>query len=190
MQIDINQKKITIGDKYRIFTNGEESHYASLKLFKLLAEISLFPLENEEATLTIKKNLTFLHSSYNINLWDGDVINFVAKNIWHTYFECVVEDDVYEIYKHNKRRVSVFKNNTQIAYWHKEAFAMFEGDNYRIYANDDSEFELVIAFNLIIDNIAKKSGDSSIVNYDLGINWFQKRKFDENWKPEIIRSNR
>jgi hypothetical protein len=56
MEIDINQKKISIGDKYQIFTDGKQTHIATRALLQLLPEINLF--ENNtigKAKMTINK---------------------------------------------------------------------------------------------------------------------------------------
>ena len=42
MEIDINQKPISLGDKYKIFIDGIQTYAASSSLIKLLAEINLF----------------------------------------------------------------------------------------------------------------------------------------------------
>ena len=39
MRIDINQKRISIGDKYKIFMDQKETYSASSELFKLLSVI-------------------------------------------------------------------------------------------------------------------------------------------------------
>lgn len=56
MEIDINQKKISIGDKYQIFIDGQQTHTAAAKLFRWLAEISLFDLNGDRAKYIIKKS--------------------------------------------------------------------------------------------------------------------------------------
>ena len=38
MRIDINQKKISIGDKYQIFIDGQQRYSGAKKLFRMLAE--------------------------------------------------------------------------------------------------------------------------------------------------------
>ena len=55
MRIDINQKKIAIGDKYQIFLNGNPAYKASNELFRLLSVINLFKNDDTRARLTINK---------------------------------------------------------------------------------------------------------------------------------------
>ena len=49
MEININQKKISIGDKYQVFIDGQPTHKASREIFKLFAVINLFENNNEES---------------------------------------------------------------------------------------------------------------------------------------------
>ena len=55
MRIDINQKKIAIGDKYEIFIDGKLAYKASNELFRLLSVINLFKIDDSRARLTINK---------------------------------------------------------------------------------------------------------------------------------------
>lgn len=47
MEIDINQAKISIGDKYKIFIEGQQTHKASRQLFSLLPVVHLYDLGDD-----------------------------------------------------------------------------------------------------------------------------------------------
>jgi hypothetical protein len=57
MEININQKNITIGDKYQIFIDGQQMHTAAAKLFGLFPEINLVELN---LVITLTKRFAFL----------------------------------------------------------------------------------------------------------------------------------
>jgi hypothetical protein len=52
---------------------------------------------------------------------------------------------LYEIFGHKGRKYSILKNK-QVAYWNKNCVTWFDGDNYRIVADNDCDFELIISF--------------------------------------------
>jgi hypothetical protein len=120
MIIDINQKKISTGDKYQIFTNTEPTHRASSKLFRLFSEIDLFENGSEPAVLTIHRQFSFFKAKYNISLPDGLSIEFRTASFWKGHFRCVHGTDHYDIYRHNGRKCSIYCNDRQIAWLDKK----------------------------------------------------------------------
>lgn len=183
MIIDINQKKFSIGDKYSIFMNEQPSYSASAKLFRWFAEIDIFDRSEGRPRMTIKKKWAFLNKSYDITRWDNALLEFRTKSFWKRHYQCSLGSDMYDIYSHRGRKCSVYKNDVQIAWWDKEAIVWFEGDNYRITADKDSDYELIIAFCLMMDNAASDHSDNAVV-IDLGNIGPQARKFDPAWQPK------
>lgn len=51
MIIDINQKKISLGDKYQVFIDTEPTHRASSKIFRVFPEIDLFENMSNAASM-------------------------------------------------------------------------------------------------------------------------------------------
>jgi hypothetical protein len=76
VRIDINQKKITIGDKYQIFTDGQHTHLAAAELFKFLSVINLFDNESSRPRLTINKLWSWVKPKYDIKLYDNNNLEF------------------------------------------------------------------------------------------------------------------
>ena len=185
MIIDIEQKKISFGDKYRIFIDDEESHYASQKFLRMLGEIRLHPLGYDEASLIIKRNFSWLRAEYTIELYGGTTAYFDTVSWWKNHFACVLEDDEYDILIHRKRLYSVFKNRQQVAYWEKEMISFFAGDRYRIYCDDDADYEMIMAFCLILDNYHKGKKGKGSMKIDFGFTWREARPFDNQWRPNI-----
>ncbi|HVW60864.1 MAG TPA: hypothetical protein VHC48_12530, partial [Puia sp.] len=112
MEIDVNQKKISIGDKYRIFVDGQETYLASRRLFQLLPEVNLFKVGEERAKMTINKRLSWFKARYDITRWDNSILQFRTKSLWELQYECQVGADLYAIYGHRGRKYSIFKNDT------------------------------------------------------------------------------
>lgn len=185
MRIDINQKKIAIGDKYKIFTDGQQTHSASSKLFSFLSVINLLDNESSRAKLTINQRWSWFSPKYDIQLYDNNYLAFRTKSFWKLQFQCQKGKDLYDIYGHRGRKYSVYKNDKQVACWDKEAVTWFEGDNYAIFADDDSDHELIIAFCLIIDNQFNndKSFSTNTVTIDFGNIGGQVKKFNPEWQP-------
>jgi len=188
MEIVIHQKKIAIGDKYHIFTNQQFSHTASRQLFQLLAEILLFNKQQSTPILKINKRFYWFKAKYDIRVQDGAVLLFRTKSRWKRHYQCQTGTDHYDIYGHLGRKYSVYKNDIQIAWWKKGAITWFEGDNYVIAADDDSDRHLLIAFCLIIDNMQGNHGENALTIH-IGHMGLQSKKFDSDWLPKGTSEN-
>jgi uncharacterized protein YxjI len=184
MEIDINQKKISIGDKYQIFIDAQQTHTASRKILQLLAEINLFKDGDSRPRMTINKRFAWFKAKYDITRWDNDILPFRTVSFWKSTYQCQSGPNSYEIYGHKGRKYSIYKNGTQIAWWDKKAVTWFAGDNYKIIADKDCDIDLIISFCLIIDNFSSEKHDGKTVTYDFGKIGFQAKKFDNTWQPK------
>lgn len=184
MIIDVNQKKIAIGDKYDIYINETLTHQAATQLFRFLSEINLFEIKRNEAKFRIKKKWSWFKTTYDIYKSDNQKFEFKTISIWKHHYICQSSSDSYEIFGHRGRKYSVFKNKEQVAWWDKNCVTWFEGDNYRIIADNDSDFELIVSFCLIIDNSSSNSNDGNTVTFDIGNIGPEVVKFDSNWEPK------
>jgi uncharacterized protein YxjI len=182
MEIDINQKKIAVGDKYNIFIDGQLSHTASTEVFRFLAVINLFDVGGSR--LTINKKNWWFKAKYNITLNDNNVLEFRTKSFWKNHFQCQYGLNLFDIYGHKGRKVSVFKNDKQVAWWNKQKVTWFEGDNYKIIADTNSDNEIIIAFCLIIDNYNSNDKGGNTITIDFGSIGPQARAFDATWLPK------
>jgi uncharacterized protein YxjI len=183
MEIDIHQKKITVGDKYKIFVDGKVMYSASRELFSMLPVINLFTQSGTSKMLSIEKRFTFFKASYDLVFDNNVVLQFRTKSLWRKHFQCSSGPDLFDIYGHKGRKYSVYKNDRQVAWWAKNKVAFFEGDVYKIVAERDKGYELIIAFCLIIDNHFNNPGGNNSITIDLGHIGPEERKFDEAWQP-------
>lgn len=183
MEIDINQQKISIGDKYKIFIDGQQTHYASRKLIGLPPAIYLYQVNTDRPRMTIEKYFSF-QIKYDITRWDNNVLTFRTISFWKRQYECPVQSDVYTIYGHRGRKYSIYKNDRQVAWWNKNALSWFAGDKYKTIADKDADTSLLISFCLIVDNFSSYSWDWIMRNIEFGNIGFQARKFDPDWQPK------
>ena len=182
MEIDINQKKITIGDKYSIYVNGEESYHASTELISLMSKIYLFNNQENSAKVVMNKRWGWLGAKYDIK-YGSNTLNFRTQSFWKLHYQCQLGEYLYDIYGHKGRKYSVYENDRQIAWWDKEMITWFEGDNYHIVLDDDCEFELVISFCLILDDYSSSNSDGNTITFDFGNIGGQKKEFNTTWQP-------
>lgn len=78
----------------------------------------------------------------------------------------------------------MYKNDEQVAWWDKKRVTWFEGDNYKIVADNKGHYELLIAFCLIIDNYLSNDKGNNSMTIDFGHIGPQARKFDKTWQPK------
>ena len=184
MEIDVNQAKIAIGDKYKIFIDGQQIYLATRQLLQLLPEINLFKVGEERSRMTINKRFSWIKAKYDITRWDNNVLPFRTTSIWKTQYQCQQGPDSYGIYGHLGRKYSIFKNDTQVAWWDKQAVTWFAGDNYKIIADRDCDVDLIVTFCLVVDNFSSEDHSGNTVSIDLGSIGFGQKKFDHNWQPK------
>ena len=134
--------------------------------------------------INIFKSFYFFKPDYKIELPDGNRIKFKTMSIWRTYFQCILENDIYELFSHKGRKLSIYKNGIQIGLCRKEAVTILAADIYNLTLDSDADVELVISFILILDNMNSRNG-GNLFTIDLGIIFKEYRKLDSGWKPKI-----
>jgi len=183
MEIDINQLDIAFGNKYKIYHNNEPCRFAKSKLFSLLSHIDIQEYENSKALLSIKKQHTFYNTSYIIEYSSGRSLEFNSVSKLLNHYQCRNENGTYDIYEHRGLKYSVYNNGIQIAWWNQEKVTWFKGDNYKIYANDNCDIDLLIAFCLIIDDSINNS-NSNTITLNIGNVGPEVKEFNTNWLPK------
>lgn len=183
MEIDVNQRKIAIGYKYDIYCQGKQIRYAHSKLLQFLTHIELSDSEAGKCLLTLVKRLSFLRTNYDIQFPGEYVVEFRTVSVWKAHYRCIYGKDTFDIYSHKGRKHSVYKNGCQVAWWDQEAVTWFEGDNYKIIADDDCDADLIIAFCLILDDSKNNNTDRSMFKFNMGHIGPQAKEFDMRWHP-------
>jgi uncharacterized protein YxjI len=189
MRIDINQQKISIGDKYKIYIDGHQTYTAASELFKFLSVINLLNNEGSHTILKINKLWSWFKPKYNITLYGNRILEFRSESFWKMHYQCQNGMNLFDIYGHRGRKYSIYKNDNQIAWWEKQAVTWFNGDNYsKLADNGSNDVELIIAFCLIIDNFYHADNEKSAVKFDIGNIGGQVRKFNPGWQPNEKRN--
>lgn len=184
MEININQKKISIGDKFQVYIDGVQTHHAAAKVFRVFAEINLFDMNSDFPELTIKRRFSFFKAKFDISKKDGIAHQLVTRSFWKAHFQFAMGADLYDIYGHKGRKYSIYKNDRQVAWWDKKAVTWFAGDNYTIIADKDCDKTIIIGLCLAIDNYSSNDKEKGAVNYNFGRIGPQARQFDPNWTPK------
>lgn len=162
----------------------KETHFTSIETFRGLPEIELFKNGSDGPRYVIRKNRSFFKTSYDLTKWDNSILEFRTKSVWKGHYLCSDGQDYYEIFAHRGWKYSVFRNDSQIAYWDGDTDSLVSGDKYIILADRDADVELLIAFCLVLDNNESANIDGNIMTIDFGNLGMQARKFDETWQPK------
>jgi uncharacterized protein YxjI len=182
MRIDINQKRISIGEKYDVFVNGQAAYRADSTLFRILRVIDLYTVDGDLPLLTIRRRLSFIFKKYDI-IRGGELNPFRVVKFWRRHYRCAAGRDIYDIYGHRSRKFSIFKNDVQVAWWEEASVTWFKGDNYAMLADEKGDREMLIAFCLIIDDWRSRKKHGA-VNFHLGYIGPEDRAFDPSWAPK------
>jgi len=185
MEIIISQREIPISKKYIISVDGHDTYSAiqSHSLFR--QEIFLYKTdESERPRIKITNKQAWFKATYDIVRWDNNTIQFRTKSVWRLSYYCSYGHDTYFIIGHRGRRFSIFRNKKQVAWWEKNILPWVGSYKFIIYADRDSDIDLVISFCLIIDNYFDKDTENNTLHYDLGNIGCEERPFDLLWRPK------
>ena len=184
MEIDINQQKLAVGAKYHIFINRQPTHLAIQHLLQVRRTVALFAgTLDTRPRWSFRQQWTWFSTRYQLVRWDRNVFEFRTESSWKSHYRCRYGADVYDIYGHRGTKCSVYKNDYQIAWWQHARVTWFAGDNYKIWANEDSDVELLIVFCLILDESASSGEELNTITLNLGSIGPQARVFDQTWQP-------
>ncbi|MFC6997695.1 LURP-one-related/scramblase family protein [Rufibacter roseus] len=186
MEIDINQKKLSVKDKYKIYLNGQERFFATSSMFSFMSKLQVFELDHDFPRVAIQQKWAWVKAKYTIKFEGGAEVLFRTESFWKRHFQCYVGGSAYDIYGHRGRKFSVYKDGVQIAWWEKAAVSWFNGDNYHLISDDNSDYDLLIAFCLILDQHESNHKGSNGFHVDFGNFGPQARKFDANWRPKLV----
>ncbi len=182
MEIKIDQKRFSLESKYTILIDGIEKCNATSKLFKWFAEINFESSETHELKYTIKRKWAWFKFSYDITNNKQIVYEFRTLSFWKRHYQCIINNDNYEIFGHKGRKYSVYKNNKMIACWEINKVTWFEGDKYRILADNNVDPEIISCFCILLDN-ANSDNKRDAMNWNIGWLGPEVKPFDETWFP-------
>jgi uncharacterized protein YxjI len=179
--IQVKQRKITFGDKYRISVNGQEVLKCSRGVFQMYPRLTVTAVQGGPAIFEIEQRMAVMfHAMFVFNFGQNKYeLNTVSW--WDRHFRIHMGQDVFEIFGHRGRKVSVFLNGKQVAWFQWGAVRFFSGDTYTIHADSRVSVDWLIAICLMWDAAFNRGYRGAI---KIHIGWlFQARKFDKNWIP-------
>lgn len=184
MEIDINQQKLALGEKYRIYTDGRLTHVASQQAVQFRREVLLLAQDAAPPRLRLRQQWAWFALAYDLIRWDRNVFRFRTASRWTNHYQCVYGQDLYDIYGHRGTKYSVYRNAAQIAWWDQDRVTWLAGDNFKIWADRDSEAELLMAFCLILDESVSNSDNLNTATVHLGYFGPEAKTFDASWQPK------
>jgi uncharacterized protein YxjI len=183
MDIEIHQEKISLGDRYAVFSGGVQTHSAAARFPRIRAVIDLARFDSGEGLLTIQRRFAFFKAQYDISFPDGTFAFFETLSYWQKHFQCTRGETIFDIYGHRGRRFSVFKNGVQVGWWERNSITWFKGDSYKLVADKSNDNALIIAFCLIIDNYSNSDRSRNMVTINFGSLMPGAKSFDPGWQP-------
>jgi hypothetical protein len=97
------------------------------------------------------------------------------------HYEAKIGDDLYKVIPHKGYNTSIFKNETQIAYYENQVLDIGIVEKFKVTFN--TSFDLNLLAILICGILCQRKTSRSTVTVDLG-NSTERQKFDYNWKPD------
>ncbi len=187
MIVSIKQNKFNWTDRFSIHTEGNLSYQIKRRRIRFLRfeTILIDSIGNKIFSISSKKKKLFRSYEFQIVSNNGEIVNYFTVSAWNSHDRCVANQHTYDVYGHKGRKYSIFKNDSQVAFFEKSPMSFFEGDTYKLVADDDCELPLLICLVIIHD---LKSGNNSgnILTFDFGNVANGSKVFDRNWRPKQI----
>lgn len=178
--IQITQKKISIGDKYTIAVNGMQVLRCERSIFKLYPVLTILPIQGGPPVFQIEQRWAFVRPSY-VFMFGQNTYELTTVSWWKRHFQIHMGRDVFDIYGHRGRKVSVFLNGNQVAWFQSAAVTFFSGDHFTIHADSRVSADWMIAIALFWDSYYNR-GNKKAININFG-SLIQARPFDKTWVP-------
>jgi len=185
MEINLVQKRTFLSEQFSIYTDGMQTHRSQRKqlFFSFRGEIKLFDYHNDIRFILSSQSSGF-KISYSLIRYDKRSFYLKTSSLFKSHYQCQVDDNLYDIYGHTGLKYSVYKNDSQVAWWDSDSAVWFDGKKHYIISDDDCDVELIISICLII--VGESSNRSSTLSFDFGHIGPQTRKFDDTWIPRTL----
>lgn len=178
--IQISQKKISIGEKYSISINGMPTLKAARRLWKLFPLIEVMHVQGGDPIYSIEQRYAFLRPSFIFN-FGPNRYELTTISWWKRHYQVHMGQDIFDIYGHRGRKVSIFLNGRQVAWFDSAAVTFFSGDQYTIHADAAVSVDWMVAIVLFWDCYYNRRNKSA-VNIRFG-SLVQAIPFDRTWVP-------
>lgn len=176
--IDFKGNNISVKQNNIVLYNGERELNNNETYF------SLKNIENK-IVLTVNQYKGFLKSTYDIITYKNErkSLDLIPKSMFKATW--IIEDDKnkYDIICHRGTKVSIFKNDKQIANVIEKVVNLFNSKTIVLNYNKTEIVELLIGIALAIYGDFYNNAGATL-NFNLGHIGPEMRKFDHNWRPE------
>ena len=183
MEIEIEKVKSLINTKYYI-NDSFELLYKGVKKFNWLSPKIEVIDSSLKRVLTIIRPFNFFNPSYNIKIGSHEWIPLKCSSSLKDSYTCTTGQDNYNVIEHKRRKTSIFKNKSQIAYFQKKRISVLGYDKYNVVLDKNANTLLIIGIIISIDMRHDKiyEHDSGII-FNIG-KLSENTSFDENWTPK------
>ncbi len=181
MFMQIVRERWSIRQKFDISIDGQPRMVAKRKFFTWFPKFTLYETGGEPILRT-KCLFHAVRPRFEIRLRDGRTMRLAAES-HNFHFVCRAGRDRYELFAHKGRRVSIFRNDRQIAYFERQKLTVLNKRVYDVYADDDANAEWLAAFILAWDSHHVDETGEAEIRVDLGFLGPEDRPFDESWTP-------
>ena len=180
MTIEIIQKS-RISNWYDIIIDEEIKYSAARESSLTYSDLRLFDI-NGNCVAWLRNRSTVFKTDFNFRLTNGDFVNYKSIS-WRGHYNCLYNQDTYDIYRHLGNKYSIYKNNSQIAWWDNNVAFSINKDRIRVTANTDCDELLIIAFVISTTGLNLRGQSSNALSMDIGNIIPGLKKFNYNWQP-------
>jgi|GEM_PF-3417990 len=173
-----------IGDTFEFYVNENSKPLyiggTRIKWFKELRTI----YKNDNIVATIKPRIKFpLKVEYEISINRENESFHIKHNNSFTkpVFQCSYLNNIYNLILHKGNKVSIFRDNVQVAYYKSSRINLNSSRNIELFAN--SNCDKLLLFSLIFSIEYTEQDEANSVYFDLGNISGESKSFDEKWSP-------
>lgn len=183
MKIDIKRHKGSLSNRLNFYENERLSYSSEMKgYFSWNYKLVLNSVSNKNKWVAKKKGI--FSRKYLIYFNKQSVGLFKAKNIFKNYFELAINEQVFKIYGHGGLKVSVYKDDNQIAFFKKKKITILNEESIRLLLDKNEEIEPLLLIVLIWNDMFYKNLNENTLNINFGNINKGAIPLDKSWKPK------
>jgi uncharacterized protein YxjI len=190
MNIQLFQQALSFDLQYKILVD-KKVNYQCEGYSNIFISEYLIKDNQERPIVSIFKCWLSVLSCYNIHIKKKDgttskhPIKFKSTGRFKNEFSFVFENNLFQIYAHQKLNYSIFKNGKQIARIKEDRLTSFKEDVLIMEVDNDENINLMISSLIILDLIYERKELSflfGLIKINIGV-LIEAKPFNENWQP-------
>jgi hypothetical protein len=181
MDIRITEQQFAFGINYEIVTPTQD-YSAKKKYFSFLDNIAITK-GNNVPVATIRGYFSPFRKKHDFIFEEGTVFHFWLKKLFLGVYQCQSNQENYYLYQHHGLRLSLYKDDRQIAAIQKQRVTWGKEHEYRIQADSDANSLIPICMMLTISVDDDNDRQQSTVSIDFGSIGPHEKAYDPNWIP-------